>query len=135
MAMMREKQSVAGVLFDLDDRRCLIAQRKSGGALGGKWEFPGGKVEAGESDREALVREYEEELGVPITVGDFLGETWFEHHGRRRLRAYRVYAASHDFILRENTQWRWAGLTDITALDFADSDRKLFPFLEPYLDG
>ncbi|MDR2518506.1 MAG: (deoxy)nucleoside triphosphate pyrophosphohydrolase [Spirochaetaceae bacterium] len=130
-----EKQSVAGVLFDAGARKCLIAQRKSGGALGNKWEFPGGKVEAGESEQAALVREYQEELGVPVTVGDFLGETWFEYRGPRRLRAYRVYAASCDFTLREHTQWRWAGLADLAALDFADSDRALFPCLEPYFNG
>jgi 8-oxo-dGTP diphosphatase len=131
--MTREKQSVAGILFA--GRRCLAAQRKPGGALSGKWEFPGGKVEQGESDAAALAREYQEELGVPVTVGEFLGETRFEYRGPRRLRAYRVYAGSGDFTLKEHTQWRWAGIAELRSLDFADSDRGLFPFLEPYLDG
>jgi len=54
---------VAAALFDADGR-VLIAQRPAGKHMAGWWEFPGGKVGGGESDREALVRELREELGV-----------------------------------------------------------------------
>ncbi len=54
---------VACALVDVD-RRVLIAQRPADKALGGMWEFPGGKLEAGESPEAALIRELEEELGV-----------------------------------------------------------------------
>lgn len=54
---------VACALVDAD-RRVLIAQRPQGKSLAGLWEFPGGKVEAGESPEAALIRELEEELGV-----------------------------------------------------------------------
>ena len=56
---------VAAALFD-HAGRVLIAQRPSGKALAGRWEFPGGKVTAGESERHALVRELREELGVEV---------------------------------------------------------------------
>ena len=54
---------VAAALFD-DDGRVLIAERPAGKHMAGWWEFPGGKVAAGESDTQALVRELREELGV-----------------------------------------------------------------------
>ena len=54
---------VAGALVDAD-RRVLIAQRPEGKSLAGLWEFPGGKVEPGETPEAALIRELEEELGV-----------------------------------------------------------------------
>ncbi len=54
---------VACALVDVD-RRVLIAQRPADKALGGMWEFPGGKLEAGESPEAALIRELEEELGI-----------------------------------------------------------------------
>jgi len=54
---------VAVALIDAD-RRVLIAQRPEGKTLAGLWEFPGGKVEPGESPEEALIRELEEELGI-----------------------------------------------------------------------
>ena len=58
---------VAAALFDVAGR-VLIAQRPAGKALAGRWEFPGGKVAAGESERNALVRELREELGVEVAA-------------------------------------------------------------------
>jgi 8-oxo-dGTP diphosphatase len=56
---------VAAALFDRDGQ-VLIAQRPLGKPLAGRWEFPGGKVDAGESEREALSRELREELGIEV---------------------------------------------------------------------
>ena len=56
---------VAAALFDRDGR-VLIAQRPRGKPLAGHWEFPGGKVDAGESERQALARELREELGIEV---------------------------------------------------------------------
>ena len=56
---------VAGALFD-GEGRVLIAQRPAGKALAGRWEFPGGKVDMGESEHAALRRELREELGVEV---------------------------------------------------------------------
>jgi A/G-specific adenine glycosylase len=53
----------------------LIDKRKENGLLGGLWEFPGGKVEAGEDFQTALVREIKEELGVELKVGGEMGNT------------------------------------------------------------
>jgi 8-oxo-dGTP diphosphatase len=58
----------AGVLVERG--RVLLPQRKKGSHLAGAWEFPGGKVEAGEDPRDALVRELREETGIEVTVGD-----------------------------------------------------------------
>jgi A/G-specific adenine glycosylase len=63
---------VGAILHDGD--RVLIQHRPSKGLLGGLWEFPGGKIEAGETPEEALVREIREELGVTIQVGQRLGQ-------------------------------------------------------------
>jgi 8-oxo-dGTP diphosphatase len=59
---------VAGLILG-DDGRILIAQRRADQALGGQWEFPGGKVEPGEAPVAALARELREELGVAAAVG------------------------------------------------------------------
>jgi 8-oxo-dGTP diphosphatase len=121
--------SVAGIAWEAG--RFFIARRVSGGAMGDKWEFPGGKVEEGESCEGALKREYREEFGVDITPGDFLGSAAFEHRGIPRLvKAYRIFFTNTAFTLTEHTQWRWASLTEIEGLDFVDSDRKLLPALQ-----
>jgi 8-oxo-dGTP diphosphatase len=123
--------SVAGIVWD--QGRVFIAQRSGGGDMGDKWEFPGGKVEEGETDKEALVREYLEEFAVSITVGPLLGSADFEHRGiPRRVNAYRVDFVSRNFILSEHSRWRWAAFDEIEQLDFVDSDRRLLPALKLY---
>jgi 8-oxo-dGTP diphosphatase len=127
------KRSVAGIGFEKG--RLFIARRKSGGDLGGKWEFPGGKVEEGESDEQALVREYLEEFNVPITTGSKLAEAEFEHKGEKFiLNGYRVYLSSQKFTLTEHSDWRWAPPEEIEGLDFADSDRTLLPAIKGFLE-
>ena len=65
---------VVGAAIVRDDGEAVLCARRSAPAhLAGKWEFPGGKVEAGESDVEAVVRECREELGVEVTVGARVG--------------------------------------------------------------
>ncbi|MDR2102986.1 MAG: (deoxy)nucleoside triphosphate pyrophosphohydrolase [Treponema sp.] len=125
---MKGRRSVAGIA--IEGGRFFIAQRLPGGDLGCKWEFPGGKVEEGETDAEALIREYREELGVSVRVGPLLASAVFQHHGlERTLNAYRIYFSADSFALSEHTRWRWASFEEIQALDFADSDRRLLPQL------
>jgi len=68
----------ACVLLD-GDGRLLIAKRPAGRPLAGFWEFPGGKVENGETPEHALVRELAEEIGIDIAVGDLAPLTFASH--------------------------------------------------------
>lgn len=74
---MRTVLVAAGVV--IEDRRVLLSRRKQGTHLSGLWEFPGGKVEAGEDPREALRRELVEELGIETTVGEILDVTFHRY--------------------------------------------------------
>jgi 8-oxo-dGTP diphosphatase len=126
--------SVAGIA--VQGKRLFIARRVPGGDLGEKWEFPGGKVEEGESCEEALVREFREEFGVTVTVGPRAASSAFEHRGViRELCAYLITFENLNFVLREHSAWKWADFAEIEKLDFAGSDRKLFPALKVYLEG
>ncbi len=119
-------RSVAGIV--VKDGKFLVARRLPGGAMGEKWEFPGGKVESGETDQEALEREFAEEFSVGVRVGAAVASARFEHGGRSiELRAFQVFLNSEAFVLTEHTEWRWVRFDEIAALDFADSDRKLLP--------
>jgi 8-oxo-dGTP diphosphatase len=68
----------ACVLID-GEGRVLLARRPEGRALAGLWEFPGGKIEAGEEPEAALVRELREELGIAVAKGDFAPLTFASH--------------------------------------------------------
>lgn len=70
---MKQIVVTAGLMIDGD--RVLLAQRYPDDSEGGKWEFPGGKVEFGEDPRETLTRELNEELGVLVKVGEVLEVT------------------------------------------------------------
>jgi len=131
-ASPQRRRSVAGIA--IDGGRFFIARREAGGSLGGKWEFPGGKAEEGESDADALRREYLEELGVAVEVGPLLASAEFLHKGKLYLlNAYRIFFGSVDFTMAAHTEWRWGSADEIEAVDFADSDLLLLPALRGHL--
>jgi len=127
------QRSVAGVA--IRDRKIFVAQRKAGGSMGERWEFPGGKVEAGERDEDALVREFQEELELSITVGPLIGKTSFVHNGvMRELYAYEVSFSGEPSSLHEHLQVRWVSLPELNTLRFADSDGKIVGAIVSYLE-
>ena len=91
-----------------DGAEYLLAQRPPGKAYAGFWEFPGGKVEAGESFAEALVRELQEELGITVTaMTPWLTRHFVYPHARVEIRFFRVTAWGGDLHPHEHTNITW----------------------------
>ncbi len=91
-----------------DGAEYLLAQRPPGKAYAGYWEFPGGKVEAGESFAEALVRELQEELGITVTaMTPWLTRHFVYPHARVEIRFFRVTAWDGDLNPHEHTDTTW----------------------------
>ncbi len=112
------------------DGKVLIAQRKPGRHMGGKWEFPGGKIEPGETPAQSLARELEEELSLHAEIGGFLCRTRWEGEGiSLELLVYRVEAFTGNPVLREHREIRWVSPRELASLDLADSDRKIVEIL------
>ncbi len=74
---MRTVIVAAGIVIERG--RVLLSRRKQGAHLAGLWEFPGGKVEAGEDPRAALARELEEELGIATRIGEIVDVTFHRY--------------------------------------------------------
>jgi mutator protein MutT len=106
--------------------KCLVAKRGPGGSAAFRWEFPGGKVEPGETQPDALIREIREELDLQIQVGERIGSVrarasaaWIE------LSLWQVAIVSGTPVLRDHTEVRWVGPDELSELDFAAADRPL----------
>ena len=130
-------QVVGAALVD-DRGRVLVAQRGSG-PLAGLWEFPGGKVEPGESHRSALVRECAEELGVGVAPQAFLGEVPLDGvvaggtPGASTLRVFWGRITSGELVAHEHTELRWLRADELADLDWIAADRPLLPAVRTLL--
>ena len=91
--MSKIVEVAGGVMLRADGQEFLLAQRPEGKVYAGYWEFPGGKVEAGETVRDALIRELQEELGITVTAcSPWLTREFTYPHARVRLNFWRVTA-------------------------------------------
>ena len=87
------KRSVACILFQ--EGKVLVGRRIPGGQMGERWEFPGGKVETGESAEVAICREFDEEFSVPVTVGQKIAQAVFQYNGKDiQLEGYEIFLAT-----------------------------------------
>ena len=122
---------VAGIIQHQTSHQFLITQRPLDGLLGGLWEFPGGKVETGETHAQALQREIKEELNIEIDVGDH--QTTVKHaftHFRITLHAYHAkHTAGKVQHLGVNNH-AWVTLADLTQYAFAKTDRMIIKSLK-----
>ncbi len=104
--------------------RILIAKRKKNSSLGGKWEFPGGKLEDGETPQECLKRELMEEFGIESKVGDFICSTRHPLNCQTTidLSVYKVKHVSGEFCLYDHEEIRWIGRAELNHYDFPEAD-------------
>ena len=104
--------------------KVLIARRMKGDSFEGLWEFPGGKIEAGESPEECLRRELLEELGVEIEAPEFLCSVPFETSGLSiELMAFRASLVAGEARSHEHDEVRWVEPERLEDFDLAEPDR------------
>lgn len=120
---------VAAVVWDADGR-VLLCQRPAGKMYAGKWEFPGGKIEAGETPEAALVRELHEELGLVTSVAclsplTFVSHTYPEFHVM--LPVYSIRQWSGNLTGREGQQFAWLRPHDLNSYDMLPTGAKTIP--------
>jgi 8-oxo-dGTP diphosphatase len=124
----------AALLRDVPAKgRCVLASRRTEPPrLAGLWEFPGGKVEPGETDEQALVRELQEELRVEVEVGDRLGGDLLIGQ-KAVLRVYLCRLVSGEPALVDHDAHRWLASDELLEVDWIPVDLPLVEQLRPLL--
>jgi 8-oxo-dGTP diphosphatase len=105
------------------DDAIFIAKRGPEGRFAHRWEFPGGKIEPGESPEECLAREMAEEFAIDVSVGEFFTESLHTFTGGQILvLAYFCRWAGGDILPVEHEEYRWVAASELGGYDFAPAD-------------
>lgn len=126
--------------IDYRNGKIFIAKRQMTGDMGGRWEFPGGKIEDGEDLETAVVREMQEEFGVIVTVGRKITSGTFTHRDKPCTLDVLEVHFPHDgmterFALSEHTDYNWVALTEIPKLNFVDSDLSVYEAVKNWCEN
>lgn len=111
----------AGVL--IDNGKVLITRRASKENFAGGWEFPGGKLELGETPQQCLARELKEELNIDVAVGDFCTEVTHKYEAICvNLIAYYCAMIKGEISLSVHDQYQWIKIEDLLEYDLLPAD-------------
>ena len=116
------RQSVVGIVRK--NNTFLLGLRIPGGDIGELWEFPGGKCEEGETHQQALIREYEEELAVHISIGRFIAHKHFQNDRRNfDLFAYEVIISENQTCVSSvHSELQWFSIDELQTIPMVPSD-------------
>lgn len=115
----------------IKEDKILVTQRSDKMKLPLKWEFPGGKLENGESETECIIREIKEELNVNIEVIKKLSNSIFDYGSFQiNLIPFIVKYNSGEIILSEHKEYKWLEKSELNSLDWAEAD---LPILKEFL--
>ncbi len=120
--MTKKRIEVVGAAI-IQGNKILAMQRGEQMTLPGMWEFPGGKIEAGETEQEALIREIKEELNVDITILDYINEASYDYDfGTVILKVYTAKIIAGELSLEEHKDGKWLKADQLLDMDWAPVD-------------
>ena len=112
---------VAAVI--VKENKFLIARRREGKHLEFRWEYPGGKVENNENEKESLKRELKEELDISVSIDDYITESFYEYDKAKiNLKAYFVKNYSGTIKLTDHDKINWIKIDELNNYEFAPAD-------------
>ena len=129
---MKTIKVVAAVICDsLENTTKIFATAKGYGEFKGKWEFPGGKLEAGETSQQALIREIQEELDVKIEVSELIDTIEYDYPTfHLSMDCFRCVVADGEIILKEAEAARWLDKDELYSVDWLPADIALIEKLQ-----
>jgi len=131
MTMMRRIKVTAAILAR--EGKILIAQRKPGEYLAARWEFPGGKLEAGESATDCLVRELREELGIEAEIGELVSVAKHDYpHILIELMVYKARHLSGRARAIDHAAIKWLEPGELAGYEFLEADK---PIVQRLISG
>lgn len=114
----------------------IFATQRGYGEFKDGWEFPGGKVEPGETPQEALVREIKEELDIEIEVKDFLETVEYDYpEFHLSMDCFFCAIRSGDLVLKEHEAAKWLTVETLDSVDWLPADQGLIEGIREYLDN
>jgi 8-oxo-dGTP diphosphatase len=120
---MKQIEVVAGVIFFQDQILCVQRPKSKLDYISEKFEFPGGKIEAGETKEEALVRELREELNLETNIKSFYFTVYHEYPDfKLTMHSFLCEVTSQDLTLNEHISHQWLTTHELTDLDWAAAD-------------
>jgi len=120
---MKNVEVVAAIIRDGNS---VLATQRGYGAYKDWWEFPGGKVESGETPEEALAREIREELKMKIIIGDYLDTVEYDYpEFHLSMRCYWATIEQGKPVLLEHEAARWLGCNELDEVNWLPADRLL----------
>lgn len=134
---MKTVRVVAAVLFDtVGDREAVFATARGYGAYKGMWEFPGGKIESGETPQEALKREIKEELDTEISVGEKIMTVEYDYPDfHLSMDCFRSSILSGHLTLKEAEDSRWLKRSELDRVPWLPADREIVATLKETMDS
>lgn len=113
---------VAAILKKED--KILIAKKREGKPIAGMWEFPGGKIEEGETPEESLIRELREEMDIKIKVKEYVGESIYDYGDGKviSLKGFTAEIVEGDIKLTDHDEYKWVTLEEIYNYKVAPAD-------------
>ena len=121
---------VVAAILEKEDK-ILIAKKREGKPLAGLWEFPGGKIEEGETPEESLIRELMEEMNIKVRVKAYVGESVYDYGEGKviSLKGFTAEIVEGDIKLTDHDEYKWVTLEEINRYDLAPADIPLISMI------
>jgi 8-oxo-dGTP diphosphatase len=135
MAIKDTRKTIEVVAAIIQDEDKIFATQRGYGEFKDGWEFPGGKMEPGETPQQALVREIKEELDTEIQVGELLDTVEYDYPAfHLTMHCFMCTVKSGDLVLKEHEDARWLTKDTLDQVDWLPADKDLVGKIKEYLE-